>query len=190
MKHPWSLLAALLVQLAIPAWASCPDQPISCDLGAAGWQGTCWSARKLSCAPCGPRHCPTLPTEVPKRYRYPCVEVVQADKAQVDGCSNPLTDPLSNLYKRVFRAACVQHDTCYHNTINIPKPTCDRDFKGNMQWLCNAFYTGTANQAQRASCLSAAEVWFTTVSTVPLAEQLWRSDHAWTSAHCPAAGGR
>jgi hypothetical protein len=57
---------------------------------------------------------------------------VRADKVQVDGCSNPLSDPLSSLYKGLFRPACVEHDVCYHNPIGIKKSTCDADFKANM----------------------------------------------------------
>lgn len=172
------------VALCGVARADCPNKPVSCGLGAVGWQGTCWQTKKLACESCGPKHCPDVPTKVPKTYSYPCVEIVQADKVQVDGCSNPLTDKLDAMYKQLFYPACVQHDTCYHNNIGIQKSTCDGDFKSNMTWICRNYYTGNANSAQLGACLAAVETWYTTVSTVPIANDLWKSDHDWTAAHC------
>ena len=181
----WFLGVMFLLGGAAAARASCPDRTISCDYGAVGTQGTCWETKRLSCRDCGPRHCPTVPTSVPVNYSYPCAAVALADKKQVDGCSNPLTDPLSHLYKGLFRPACVQHDLCYHNTVGIKKESCDQDFKRNMTTLCRGYYTGTLNVTQLGTCLSAVETWYTAVSTAPLARTLWDSDHAWINQRCP-----
>lgn len=178
------VLGALLC-CAASARADCPDEPVSCALGALGTQGTCWDLKRLSCRACGPRRCPTPPTAVPTTYTYACVATVRADKVQYDGCSNPLTDGLSTLYKQLFRPACEQHDLCYHNPLGITKATCDNDFRRNMTWLCRDYYKGTRNQAQLSLCLTAVGTWYSTVSTVPLSRTLWDSDHAWTAAHCP-----
>lgn len=167
------------------ARADCPDRSISCAYGAVGHQGTCWETRRLRCRDCGPRHCPTVPTMVPVNYSYACAPIVLADKEQIDGCSNPLTDPLSELYKGLFRPACVQHDLCYHNTIGIKKESCDQDFKRNMTALCRAYYTGTVNAAALGSCLAAVNTWYGVVSATPLARTLWDSDHAWMNQRCP-----
>lgn len=184
---PATLLASALLFSLRPARADCPDKPVSCALGAVGSQGTCWESKKLSCQSCGPRHCPTVPATVPKTYTYPCADVARADKVQVDGCSDPLSDKVDALYKTLLNPACIQHDLCYHNTIGIQKAACDSGFKDNATWICRTYYTGLANDAQLGACLAAVGTWYATLTAAPQAAAYWKSDHEWIAAHCPAS---
>ena len=173
-------LAALSVSYAYPALADCPDKPISCDFGAIGRQGQCYHV--FSCKDCGPRHCPTYPrsyAELPNKVAL--TSCPQAISRATDGCSVPVSDPASNTYKQLLKAACDEHDICY-SVKNSGKGTCDNDFRKNMEHICRSYYTGFQNSVQLGSCLAAVGVWY--VAVAEKGQQAYNDDQVWAQSHC------
>jgi len=179
----FAVSVACLLALATPSRADCPDKPIGCAFGAVGTQGMCWHTWR--CTTCGAAKCPTVPaksyTQVPNRTDFACLP--QAIK-QADGCSNPSPDPASVFYKGFFKPACDQHDVCYRNTIGRSKGKCDDDFKANMDWMCDRYFTGALNLAQRGSCRSAAVTWWAGVANLPQGQKAFDADQQWAKASC------
>ena len=56
-----------------------------------------------------------------------------------DGCSNPLTDPLSKQYRNQFNGACVFHDYCYASPwgATYGRNACDERFAELMLETCH-----------------------------------------------------
>lgn len=84
-----------------------------------------------------------------------------------DGCSPPLTDPATLLYKDSFYPACVVHDYCYAmpwaGRRGEGKDICDGIMLNEMYRICE----GWGND--RTGCDTAARVWATFVRISPIA---------------------
>ena len=163
------------------SWADCPNAPISCGYGAIGWQGTCWHGIG-GCQTCGPKHCPSLITSYKKLHHQintPCISKMFKSK-RIDGCSTPAG--VNILYSEVFKAACNEHDICYHT--NVSKTTCDNYFHSNMNQICDSYYTGFLNRAQEAACKAAADAFFMAVNVGKFAQDGWNSDQGWKKKNC------
>ncbi len=197
--HPFGSIAlhaaTMLVVLAGPwqrsALADCADRIINCDFGAKGTQGQCGPLG--ICRDCGPAHCPATPAysfrEVPNKVdENACPEATR----QMDGCSNPglsaisnkLPDPGTAQYNGLFKPACEQHDFCYSSK-DPPKSTCDTNFRDNMQWICDRYFTGPNNVVQLGACKSAAGIYYTAVSVKNgPGDGAFTNGHKWGNEHC------
>jgi len=51
--------------------------------------------------------------------------------------------------------------------------------------MCNEFYHGVANDAQKASCMSASITWHSTLALAPQAKDAFAQDQNWSKANCP-----
>jgi hypothetical protein len=178
-------IAAFAAIPASPALADCPDKPYKCDFGFIGGQGTCWKTWR--CVPCGDTRCPALPAttfrNVPKRAEFACIDHA-VNSGQTNGCSNPSPDPASGFYRNYFKPACDQHDLCYLNTNGLSKRQCDDDFKTNMEWMCDRYFTGALNVAQRGSCRAAAGTWWAVLASDIKSTTNYTEAQAWSRAQC------
>ncbi len=190
MKPHLRVLVSLVAFAAIPsssALADCPDKPYKCDFGFVGGQGTCWKGWR--CVTCGDKTCPALPAntfrDVPRRAEFACIDHA-VKSGQTNGCSNPSPDPASGFYRNYFKPACDQHDLCYLNTNGLSKRQCDDDFKANMEWMCDRYFTGALNIAQRGSCRAAAGTWWAVLASDIKSTTNYDEAQAWNRAHCAA----
>ncbi len=168
------------------AAADCPDVPISCDYGAVGWQGQCYSFPV--CQDCGPAQCPhVLPDYRFLPFLIDESKCPEAKTRASDGCSNPSSDPASAVYNDVFKIACDAHDVCYSSK-GVPKVLCDINFYQNMSFICRDFYKGVVNTAQRFSCLAAAGIYADAVSLTPQGAQAYSDDQDWANKCCAVHG--
>ncbi|MEW6594602.1 MAG: hypothetical protein AB1413_07010 [Thermodesulfobacteriota bacterium] len=170
------VLACLVAQ---PSLASCPNIPASCDYLAVGWQGTCFHLPNV-CKPCGPKHCPDLPgsfRDMPQQINTPCLDkIIKAGR--IDGCSVP--EKIDPMYRHVFKAACDEHDVCYHS--DTAKAHCDNDFRDNMLYICDHYYKGAANAFQEKACEDAALIFYGAVSIG--GQNGYDKDQKWKKEHC------
>lgn len=161
-------------------WASCPNVPAVCDYGAIGWQGTCLHFPKV-CKDCGPKHCPDLPasyTDLPDQINSSCLEKI-ISSGRVDGCSIPKeVDPM---FGKVFKAACDEHDICYHT--DTAKSHCDNDLRNNIVYTCDQYYKGIANEGQKKACETAASLFY--LGVVTGGQGGYDKDQDWKNKNCP-----
>lgn len=76
-----------------------------------------------------------------------------------NGCSVPLHDPISILFKDKFQKACVFHDYCYESPWNRDrggKAKCDLRFKELMDEICGGNY----------ACLATSVVYYLAVKSL------------------------
>lgn len=172
-------LACAICFSASYLWAaSCPNVPATCDYGAIGWQGTC--LHLPVCKTCGPKHCPDLPgsfKDLPYQINTPCLDKIVANR--VDGCSIPKdVDPM---FGKVFKAACDEHDICYHT--DTAKSHCDNDLRNNILYTCDNYYNGIANEPQKSACKTAASLFY--LGVVAGGQSGYDKDQEWKSNNCP-----
>jgi hypothetical protein len=105
-----------------------------------------------------------------------CISKV-VDTGRVDGCSVP--KKVDNMYGHLFNGACEEHDINYHVS---SKKTADNNFLGNMKQICEHFYLGSQNSAQKHACYSAAATFY--VAVHEKGQEGYDSDHAWRKKHC------
>jgi hypothetical protein len=189
MKHALCALFSVVLATAVipsPALADCPDKPYKCDFGWIGGQGMCWKTWR--CVTCGTTTCPKLPAQsfrdVPRRAEFACIDHA-VKSGETNGCSNPSPDPASGFYRNYFKPACDQHDLCYLNTNGLSKRECDDNFKANMEWMCDTYFTGALNIAQRGTCRAAAGTWWAVLASDIKSTKNYDDAQAWNKANCP-----
>jgi hypothetical protein len=162
MKKLFLGLAVLLFAICLfsqHSLADCPNVPAPCDYGAIGWRGTCWNFPDI-CKNCGHKYCPDLPDsykDMPQHVNSSCLKKILSGR--VDGCSVP--KEINPMYRHVFKAACDEHDICYHT--DTSKSHCDNDFRNNMLYICDHYYKGITNVAQEKACEAAAALFYSGV---------------------------
>ncbi len=193
----YGLFAFFVVVFMAPqsSWAlSCPTLPVSCGYTATGWQhyklvkpeihtdkwGRITSRPKPFCEKTGSHGCgDKLGSYHKQRYidhggKASCISKI-VDNGRVDGCSVP--KEVDNMYGHLFVGACEEHDINYHFS---SKKTADNNFLGNMKQICEHFYVGSQNKAQKASCYAAANVFHKAV--VEKGQGGYKADHDWAKS--------
>jgi hypothetical protein len=189
----YGLFVFLVVVFMAPqsSWAlSCPTKPVSCGYKAMGWQHYTLVVPKGSfghkpkkpyCKKRGSHGCgDKLGSYHKQRYvdhggKASCMSKI-VDAGRVDGCSVP--SEVDNMYGHLFVGACEEHDINYHLS---SKKMSDNNFLGNMRQICEHFYVGSQNNAQKASCYAAAKVFHKAV--VEKGQGGYNADHAWAKKH-------
>jgi hypothetical protein len=203
MKRLFLGLSMLLFAVCIASqnsWSlSCPSKPASCNYDAKGRQDYKVKEHKhhkrvslpggghknvttpstFSCDKTGSNHCPSLIKKFKNLHHQvttSCLSKIVSKR--VDGCSVP--KGVKTMYKEVFKAACNEHDICYHS--DASKSTCDADLYGNMNQICDSYYTGLPNRVQEEKCKAASEVFYEAVKKG--GQGGFNGDQAWKNKWC------
>jgi hypothetical protein len=96
-----------------------------------------------------------------------------------DHCSNPIPDPVTEVYKRVFSYSCDLHDICYLAPGNS-KRFCDDMLKWRMDRDCDHAYS---NPLGRGECHVAAKSWRVGLET-PVSTTYFTRSQDWGKRNC------
>lgn len=99
-----------------------------------------------------------------------------------DHCSVPMSDPLSENYKRLFSASCDLHDICYLTPGNT-KRACDDALRDRMERDCDSAYAD--NPVLKGNCRLTATSWRIGLET-PISTTYWERSQAWGRENCKA----
>ena len=105
-----------------------------------------------------------------------------------DHCSVPMSDPLTEDYKKLFRRSCDVHDVCYLTPGNS-KGFCDDALKARMDGDCDRAYAQDTFANKR--CHMTAASWRAGLET-PISTQYWDRSQEWGRRNCsagPRSGG-
>ena len=176
------MLFAVVCFASQASWAGifeCPDSPIACNYAAIGYQNNCWTNLKNGCQPCYNRRCPKLITSYKKLHHQAnssCLSKI-IKSGRVDGCSLP--KDINVMYNNIFKAACDEHDICYHT--DDGKIICDINFHSNMYQICESYYTGLLNRIQKEVCKRVADTFY---MGVHLTKDSDKADQNWKNKNC------
>ena len=97
-----------------------------------------------------------------------------------DHCSVPLSDPVSEHYKKLFSDSCDVHDICYLAPGN-DKKYCDDALKWRMDRDCDRAYPG--DSVAKRQCHLTAKTWRVGLET-PISTTYWERSQSWGRANC------
>ena len=132
------------------------------------WVGQSWNYWDWACEWTGDHHSQQLPYVVSGTGNCSADYLLQH---RADGCSCSTTCSAGD--RRRFRAACNEHDKCYAST-GVSKATCDANFLGNMNYICDHHYFG--------SCKVDAAAFYAAV--LALGGDSYDNGQQWGRDHC------
>jgi len=198
MKYLFAII--LLCSFPLLAFADCDDFDVVCGVKhgkppssdtsqwSIGYHNEAYKAG--GCFPSGGSHCGDhnilTYEDMPNNSVSSNTCYSKATKRSSDGCSMPLSDPVSRIWSKVYDAACQLHDICY-STQGASKDNCDSDFKNNINTICGALPNkhgeGRDPAVNRTNCKTEMASW-TSTAVFNGMENAYKNGQAWAKVNC------